>query len=276
MRALLAVAVSLGVVVHGGRAARARSPRPARGRRPPRLAPRLVPGRVAVHRKPSNSSRPPATRATRSTPRSAHCARGCRGCRAGGVRQARGVPRTSARAGRRPSPSALSGDQGRDRRGPRPDAGRRVVEGGARRGREARRRGLGEPGARRDWAWWRSSRATSAAQWSALGSALKVAQSNGDVSSLVRWLTLFGHGYVQLDRPKEALDFYDRALKAAATVPELQFPAMTHVGRSNALIKLGRIAEADEHPGQATELRRRSTTRRATRRSCWRSVPPSR
>jgi hypothetical protein len=27
-----------------------------------------------------------------------------------------------------------------------------------------------------------------------LGQAIKVAQSNGDVSSLVRWLTLFGHG----------------------------------------------------------------------------------
>ena len=34
-----------------------------------------------------------------------------------------------------------------------------------------------------------------------LGQAVKVAQSNGDVSSLVRWLTLFGHGYVQLGRP---------------------------------------------------------------------------
>ena len=87
-----------------------------------------------------------------------------------------------------------------------------------------------------------------------LGSALKVAQSNGDVASQVRWLTLFGHGYVQLDRPKEALDFYDRALTAAATVPELQFPAMTHVGRSNALIKLGRIAEADEILAKATDF----------------------
>ncbi|MBA3642048.1 MAG: hypothetical protein H0W53_22885, partial [Acidobacteria bacterium] len=35
-----------------------------------------------------------------------------------------------------------------------------------------------------------------------LGQALKVAQTNGDVSSQVRWLTLFGHGYVQLGRPQ--------------------------------------------------------------------------
>jgi CHAT domain-containing protein len=86
-----------------------------------------------------------------------------------------------------------------------------------------------------------------------LGQAVKVAQSNGDVSSLVRWLTLFGHGYVQLGRPEEALDFYDRALKAAAAVPELQFPVMTHVGRSNALIRLGRIDEADAILSRAAE-----------------------
>src|SRR6266511_2745426 len=55
-----------------------------------------------------------------------------------------------------------------------------------------------------------------------LGQALKVAESNGDVASVVRWLTLFGHGYSELGRPDQALDFYDRALKVAATIPELQ------------------------------------------------------
>lgn len=79
----------------------------------------------------------------------------------------------------------------------------------------------------------------------ALGRALKIAESNGDLSSQVRWLTLFGHGYVQLDRPQEALDFYDRALALAATVPELQFPVMTHVGRAEALLRLQRFDEAD-------------------------------
>ena len=79
----------------------------------------------------------------------------------------------------------------------------------------------------------------------ALGQAVKVAQANGDVSSLVRWVTLFGHGYVQLGRPEEALAYYDQALAAAAPVAELQFPVMTHVGRSNALIRLGRLDEAD-------------------------------
>ncbi len=91
-----------------------------------------------------------------------------------------------------------------------------------------------------------------------LGQALKVAQSNGDVSSVVRWLTLFGHGYVQLGRPEEALAFYDRALAAASAVPEIQFPVMTHVGRSNALIRLGRLDEADGVLAKAGEVAARS------------------
>ena len=94
-----------------------------------------------------------------------------------------------------------------------------------------------------------------------LGQAVKVAQSNGDISSLVRWLTLFGHGYVQLGRPEEALEFYDRALKAAATVPELQFPVMTHVGRSNALIRLGRVDEADAILDRAAEAAAKAQAR---------------
>ncbi len=78
-----------------------------------------------------------------------------------------------------------------------------------------------------------------------LGQALKVAESNGDVASLVRWLTLFGHGYVQLDRSEQALDFYDRALKVATAIPELQFPVMTYLGKGDALVRLGRFAEAE-------------------------------
>lgn len=94
-----------------------------------------------------------------------------------------------------------------------------------------------------------------------LGQALKIAQGNGDVSSVVRWLTLFGHGYVQLGRPQEALDFYDRALKVASAVPELQFPVMTYVGRSNALIKLGRGDEADQILKQAAGIAARHSAR---------------
>jgi tetratricopeptide (TPR) repeat protein len=79
-----------------------------------------------------------------------------------------------------------------------------------------------------------------------LGQAIKVAEATGDVSSVVRWLTLFGHGNVELGRPAQALDFYDRALKIARTIPELQLPVMTFVGKVDALVKLGRVDEADD------------------------------
>lgn len=87
-----------------------------------------------------------------------------------------------------------------------------------------------------------------------LGQALKVAQSNGDVSSVVRWLTLFGHGYVELGRPVEALDFYDRALKLASTVPELQFPLMTYEGKGDALARQGRFNDAEQVLRQALKV----------------------
>jgi CHAT domain-containing protein/Tfp pilus assembly protein PilF len=79
-----------------------------------------------------------------------------------------------------------------------------------------------------------------------LGQALKVAESNGDVASVVRWLTLFGHGYSELGRPEQALDFYDRALKVASAIPELQFPVMTYLGKGDVLVKLGQLKEADQ------------------------------
>jgi CHAT domain-containing protein len=92
----------------------------------------------------------------------------------------------------------------------------------------------------------------------ALAQAVKVAQSNGDVSSVVRWLTLFGLGYAQLGRHEEALDFYARALKAASAVPELPFPVMTHLGRSRSLIRLGRIVEAERVLAEAAPLASRA------------------
>lgn len=65
------------------------------------------------------------------------------------------------------------------------------------------------------------------------------------MSSAVRWLTLFGHSYMQLSRAEPALDFYERALKLARSVPEIAFPVMTYVGKADALIKLGRVEESE-------------------------------
>ena len=78
-----------------------------------------------------------------------------------------------------------------------------------------------------------------------LGRALQVAQTNGDVASVVRWLTLFGHGYLQLGRAEQAIDYYEKALAVASRVPELQFPVMTYLGKGDALASLGRTPEAE-------------------------------
>jgi CHAT domain-containing protein/tetratricopeptide (TPR) repeat protein len=90
-----------------------------------------------------------------------------------------------------------------------------------------------------------------------LGQAIKAAETSRDVSSVVRWLTLFGHGYVELNRPEQALDFYDRALKIADEIPELQLPLMTYVGKSDALLKLERPTEAERLLNAALEAARR-------------------
>jgi CHAT domain-containing protein len=79
-----------------------------------------------------------------------------------------------------------------------------------------------------------------------VGQAIAVAKVNGDAPSQVRWLTLFGMGYTELGRPEQALDFYDQAFKAGASVPELRFPVMTHLARADALVKLERFTEADQ------------------------------
>ena len=78
-----------------------------------------------------------------------------------------------------------------------------------------------------------------------LGRAMNTARTTGDTPSLVRWLTLFGTGYMQLGQTAQALDFYDQALKAATTIPGLQFPVMTYVGKADALAQLNRFSEAE-------------------------------
>ncbi len=86
-----------------------------------------------------------------------------------------------------------------------------------------------------------------------LGMALKVAQANNDTPSVVRWLTLFGRGFAEMDRAADAVGYYDRALAAAATVPELTFPVMTYLGKGEALAKLGRLPEAESTLSKALE-----------------------
>jgi CHAT domain-containing protein len=78
-----------------------------------------------------------------------------------------------------------------------------------------------------------------------LGRALKVAEAEGDLPSLVRWRTLYGHGYMHLKRPEQALAMYELALETAEEVPELR-SVMTLFGKADALVALGRLTEAED------------------------------
>lgn len=91
-----------------------------------------------------------------------------------------------------------------------------------------------------------------------VGQALQTAQANGDTPSLVRWLTLFGTGYAELGRAEQGLDFFDQALKAASTVPELQTPVMTYLAKGDALIKISRFAEAETFLNEALAIATRA------------------
>lgn len=79
-----------------------------------------------------------------------------------------------------------------------------------------------------------------------LASALKKAEEAKDLSSVVRWLSIIGSGFIQFGRPEEALKYSDRALAAGSAVDELRFPLMAYSGKVSALAKLGRSKEARE------------------------------
>jgi len=79
-----------------------------------------------------------------------------------------------------------------------------------------------------------------------IASSLKKAEETKDLSSVVRWLSVIGTGFVQFGRPEEALKYFDRALAAGNSVDELRFSVMASSGKISALTKLGRRKEARE------------------------------
>ena len=74
--------------------------------------------------------------------------------------------------------------------------------------------------------------------------ALLYAFASADVAAQIRYLTLVGAGMLELNRPEDALRYFDKALAITTTNPDLSFPMMAHTGKATALVRLNRRAEA--------------------------------
>ena len=79
-----------------------------------------------------------------------------------------------------------------------------------------------------------------------ISTSLKKAEESKDVSSVVRWLSILGTGYLQFGNADGALKLFDRAIATGSAVDELRFPLMAYLGKVSALTKLGRTKEARE------------------------------
>ena len=77
-----------------------------------------------------------------------------------------------------------------------------------------------------------------------LGGALLSTMANGDTAGQVRFLELLGRGFEEVNRHAEALKFFERAIKLAEADPDCGLPFMGYEGRAQALVSLGRTAEA--------------------------------
>jgi len=77
-----------------------------------------------------------------------------------------------------------------------------------------------------------------------IGGALLSAIESGDVGAQVRYLELLGNGMNELRRQREALYFFNRATKLAASTKDTGFPFMAYEGKAEALTGLNNPAEA--------------------------------
>ena len=77
-----------------------------------------------------------------------------------------------------------------------------------------------------------------------LGGALLSTMANGDKGGQIRFLEFLGIGMVEVNRPTEALMFFDRAIKLAEADRDSGLPFMGYEGRAQALAALGRPDEA--------------------------------
>ena len=77
------------------------------------------------------------------------------------------------------------------------------------------------------------------------------AELHGDTAYVIRLRAAFGEGFAEFGHPKDALVFFDSALKLARETPDAGFPFTAYLGRGRALIALGRTAEGESILRQA-------------------------
>ena len=77
-----------------------------------------------------------------------------------------------------------------------------------------------------------------------LGGALVSTMANGDKGGQIRFLEFLGIGMVEVNRPTEALMFFERAIKIGESERDSGLPFMGYEGKAQALVALGRPDEA--------------------------------
>ena len=71
------------------------------------------------------------------------------------------------------------------------------------------------------------------------------AEIHGDTAYVIRLRAALGEGFAEFGHPKDALVFFEGALKLAKEIPDAGFPFTAYLGRARALIALGRTAEGE-------------------------------
>jgi tetratricopeptide (TPR) repeat protein len=79
-----------------------------------------------------------------------------------------------------------------------------------------------------------------------MAGAIQKAKELNDQGSIVRYEALVGHGLVQWKLYEKALKFFDDALAIAQKNPDIQRPLLVYSGKIDALIAVGRSAEAQK------------------------------
>ena len=81
-----------------------------------------------------------------------------------------------------------------------------------------------------------------------------------DIYAEIMFMTFFGEGLTEYNRPKEALVFLDRALKLANSNPDVELPFQAYITKVGALRTLNRSQEAWALLDQALDEARRTNT----------------